>query len=508
MKTTRPYNQLTRCLVSTLLLLIGLQAKPTGLSGDVISIKGADWYLMAKPIYADSALYSRLTAFLPKNHCISTANSDGYTAFWEVADSSLMLRRIEVCVYDKSTRKDSTLVFGTKDLKNIFASYYIGGEIKADWFSGIIRAGKGDLVRYVHDGFDQNMETEQVLTIEKGNISHSETYHNSRKKGLNLMHAQDEIAQRFPWNRFPEYRGQQIIFSMKDFRMTEDGHLQDCKISFVLLRPSRKEITDNNHPLVKALKETLKSIYPWEVLFVNGKYRMEYSNYTMPIRDKSAGMLHKDETSKVRIENTTKSHLAQSSEWHSVGHGDTVQIKYKLIKSDDGIEGLKIEAYDGHRNKVQDISYSYPPDTELGEESNAGIDLQDVNFDGKCDLLIYLGQYGNQGIRYYDCFIWNEKKHKFQRDDSFKSIENPQIDKERKCIFSFARISAASYSYGKFAFIGGRFVKTAELKETYGGAGQAPLFTEKKYVKGKGLITLHKNVVKEKISGYWKSVVQ
>lgn len=43
-------------------------------------------------------------------------------------------------------------------------------------------------------------------------------------------------------------------------------------------------INDGNHPLALALKETLKSIYPWEVLFINGKYTMEYRCFTMPLR--------------------------------------------------------------------------------------------------------------------------------------------------------------------------------------------------------------------------------
>lgn len=43
-------------------------------------------------------------------------------------------------------------------------------------------------------------------------------------------------------------------------------------------------INDGNHPLALAFKETLKSIYPWEVLFINGKYTGEYRNFTMPLR--------------------------------------------------------------------------------------------------------------------------------------------------------------------------------------------------------------------------------
>ena len=56
-----------------------------------------------------------------------------------------------------------TLVYEGKDLQSLFPSYYKDGEIQARWFSGELRAGKGNLVRYVHDGFDRKMETEQIL---------------------------------------------------------------------------------------------------------------------------------------------------------------------------------------------------------------------------------------------------------------------------------------------------------------------------------------------------------
>lgn len=70
---------------------------------------------------------------------------------------------------------------------------------------------------------------------------------------------------------------------MRNFQLTADGHFVDCDVRFISLRPSREMIEDGNHPLVLALKKTLKSIYPWEVFFVNGKYRSEYQDFTMTL---------------------------------------------------------------------------------------------------------------------------------------------------------------------------------------------------------------------------------
>lgn len=272
-------------VLSILLWLAVLPLKATGQSGDVIRLEGEEWVLMAKPIGYDSLLCRRMGDFLPENVSRSTGNYSGYTAFWEVRDGYLCLQRVEADVYEEVGKKKSTRVYEVKDLQPIFAAYCRAGTIQARWFSGELRAGKGDLVRYVHDGFDRNMETEQVLTVRNGKVLETQTYHNYRRAGLNLMKAQEEIVRRFPWERFPEYRGQRILFSLSNFQTTEDGHFVDCDVRFIFLRTSRKMINDGNHPLALALKETLKSIYPWEVLFINGKYTGEYRNFTMTLQE-------------------------------------------------------------------------------------------------------------------------------------------------------------------------------------------------------------------------------
>ena len=279
--------RMKRLLVIIILLgLVVPSVKATGQSGDIIRLEGEEWVLMVKPIGYDSLLCMRMDEFLPENVSRSTDNYSGYTAFWEVCDGYLCLQRAEADVYDEISKKESTRVYEVKDLQPIFAAYCRTGTIQARWFSGKLRAGKGDLVRYVHDGFDRNMETERVLTVRNGKVLEAQTYHNYRRAELNLMKAQEEIMCRFPWERFPEYRGERIIFSISDFRMTEDGHFVDCDVRLIYLRSSREKIDGKNHPLALAFKETLKSIYPWEVLFINGKYTVEYRSFTISLWEK------------------------------------------------------------------------------------------------------------------------------------------------------------------------------------------------------------------------------
>ena len=99
------------------------------------------------------------------------------------------------------------------------------------------------------------METERVLTVRSGKVLETQTYHNYRRAGLNLTKAQGEIVHRFPWKRFPEYRGERIRFSLSDFQLTADGHFIDCDVRFIYLRSSQEMINDGNHPLALASKK-------------------------------------------------------------------------------------------------------------------------------------------------------------------------------------------------------------------------------------------------------------
>lgn len=45
------------------------------------------------------------------------------------------------------------------------------------------------------------------------------------------------------------------------------------------------------------------------------------------------------------------------------------------------------------------------------------------------------------------------------------------------------------------------------LTQTFKTSKQPPLFTEKQYIKGKGLVTLHKDVSVDKINRDWLSII-
>ena len=157
----------------------------------------------------------------------------------------------------------------------------------------------------------------------------------------------------------------------------------------------------------------------------------------------------------------------KSDEWQLIDHKGDKMIKYVAIRNGTSLKGLQITIFGKQREISQEISYSYPPDIEFANNLDVWVNLQDVSFDGKDDILVNLGQYSNQMIQYYDCFVWDETKGQYCKDESFRQIENPQINNEKRCVFSSSRISAASYSYKRFEFIEGHFIETAVLTQTF-----------------------------------------
>lgn len=124
---------------------------------------------------------------------------------------------------------------------------------------------------------------------------------------------------------------------------------------------------------------------------------------------------------------------------------------------------------------VQVIRYSYPKDDDdfyaepnelnLDGERTDSCQMADVTFDGNKDLLVFLGTYGNQGVAYWDAYIWDEAKKKFILVPSFREIPNPTINEKGKFIESFSRGSAADYETGKWKYKEGKFVEISHKSE-------------------------------------------
>ncbi|MDD4912220.1 MAG: hypothetical protein PHP57_07980 [Sideroxydans sp.] len=100
----------------------------------------------------------------------------GYIGEWEIADGQLYLvgldvevgRRWHVNMSDEERGVWEALgnMANTPTLEEIFPGKTL--PIFADWFSGVLRCGQGDIVNYVHMGYGSNYDNELLISIEKG----------------------------------------------------------------------------------------------------------------------------------------------------------------------------------------------------------------------------------------------------------------------------------------------------------------------------------------------------
>lgn len=254
----------------------------TGLSCDYIYINGEKWLLMDKPLNRDSTVYANLKKFLPEGRSSSTANWDGYTGYWTVIDGKLYLQKIDVHMYSPKEKEEYTVEYDVDSLKNLFASYYDEKGIRARWVNGEIRSGRGETIRYVHSGFDRNMEEEYVMFIRNGIIIKHQVSHNYKKEGINQTNCQWELEKRFPFEQFPGYEKEKFIFFMRNPKVSPDGHFLGCDFVDAKLPNERKFVNDQQHPAIKAFKAAMRDIYPWGVLYVNGKYTID-CNAAVPL---------------------------------------------------------------------------------------------------------------------------------------------------------------------------------------------------------------------------------
>lgn len=92
---------------------------------------------------------------------------------------------------------------------------------------------------------------------------------------------------------------------------------------------------------------------------------------------------------------------------------DSIKIVQTNISYTDSIPErlplfFELHIYQGDKI-IQTLSYKYKWSDDFlpNDTINSSLKYWDVNFDGNKDILIYLGEYGIQGVEYYDCFLWN-----------------------------------------------------------------------------------------------------
>lgn len=259
-----------RVLLFIQYLIFAIAANATGQLGDIIYIDGICWELLAKPICIDSVLFHDLIAVLPPERSISTANWDGFTAYWSIKQDVLYLDSIRYMQYDSDTKDDKVKRMPSATLFRVFKKYVTGDHIVSSWLTGDIRVAKGKVISYQHMGFWRNYEEEQIISIDKGIVVGKKEYHNYVIDGFSFDKIKDntELRRLFPIHieLYPELaNAERIVFRIEKARVNDQGILEECEVK--VLKPS------DNQRLATEMEGLLKAYHPWKVSFINGEFR-------------------------------------------------------------------------------------------------------------------------------------------------------------------------------------------------------------------------------------------
>ena len=259
-----------RVLLFIQYLILAITVNATGQDGDIIYIDGTRWELLGRPICVDSLLYHDLKAVLPSERSISTANWDGFTAYWSIKQDVLYLDSVRSEHYDSDTKEFMGSRIPSATLFRVFNKHVTGDCIVGSWLTRDIRVAKGKVIYYQHMAFERNYEEEQIISIDKGIVIGKKVYHNYTIDGFSFekVKGSKELRRLFPIHieQYPELaNAKRIVFRIEKARVNDQGILEECEVK--ALKPS------DNQRLATEMEGLLKAYHPWKVSFINGEFR-------------------------------------------------------------------------------------------------------------------------------------------------------------------------------------------------------------------------------------------
>lgn len=246
------------------------KAKATAQTPERIIIKGDTISLFAVPLnFLDSVTYMNFCKTLSRR-MISTGLWRNYVGEWEVKDSTLYLNKVvryfPIPEEDTFTNAmDAKLLEKYKDQKGI----------KASWFSGNIRCGKGKIVQYEHMGFNYFLEYETIYTLKEGKIVSSVDYHNTIQYDTSPMSSYEAlfrcIKTNFRPEKFPELESDSV-WSLLSITVTpdKDGNVEQFKYRVRVKQKEYANAPNMENPFEEEILRCLK-LRKWPVITVHGK---------------------------------------------------------------------------------------------------------------------------------------------------------------------------------------------------------------------------------------------
>lgn len=136
---------------------------------DKIFFEGKEYNLHSNPL---ESYFEKNPDKRPKGGVMSTALWRGYVATFEVRDSQLFVKDIQIQYWDTTDKKSHDTKWKSV-MTEVFPDQ---NNAKVDWLSGLLVLPFGKLVNYVHMGYGSTYEKYFLLEIDKGNYIKSKQF--------------------------------------------------------------------------------------------------------------------------------------------------------------------------------------------------------------------------------------------------------------------------------------------------------------------------------------------
>ena len=180
-------------LILIILLCTSLQVNATAQYPDMIFYNGKEYFLHNNPL---ESYFEKYPNKKPQSGMISSALWRGYIATFEIKNNQLLLKDIEIQVYDTSNEKEYKLT-QVSVINKVFPNNEI---VKIDWMTGLLVLPYGKIVNYVHMGYASTYENYILLEINKGNLIQArdftgKQYEKFKEKQFQVFKKTDEYKQ-------------------------------------------------------------------------------------------------------------------------------------------------------------------------------------------------------------------------------------------------------------------------------------------------------------------------
>lgn len=203
--------------------------------------------------------------------CFYTSCWRNYVATWEIIDNKLYLTRIRNACYPTGqgyvaasfiSRTDTV---GTEfaDLKRLFPDKYEDGRVLADWVNTSMISPRGEVLYYVHDGFQSIFEKETEYSFENGILTGVQEFDNSKTRVSRFTKDPDLIAEFI--NSNIDYSNLPAVNKTVTVIVVVKGADDSGRINDASILRGFTEAYDN-----EALR-VVTSIPEWDVLYRHGK---------------------------------------------------------------------------------------------------------------------------------------------------------------------------------------------------------------------------------------------